>query len=45
MLDMVQIDPLFVVLTLFLLGLVFFFFLMIRRTLLGFKEGVERGRD
>jgi cell division protein FtsX len=42
---MVQIDPLFVALTLFLFGIVFFFFLMIRRTLLGFKEGVERGRD
>lgn len=24
--------------------LVFFFYLMLRRTLLGFKEGVDRGR-
>ncbi|MFB6075374.1 MAG: hypothetical protein ABEJ89_10210 [Haloarculaceae archaeon] len=28
-----------------LLGLFFFFYLMIRRTLLGFKEGVEQGQD
>jgi hypothetical protein len=42
---MVQIDPLFVALVAFLLGVAFFFFLMIRRTLLGFREGVERGRD
>ncbi len=27
-----------------LLGLVFFAYLMIRRTLTGFKEGVERGK-
>jgi len=41
---MVNLDPLFIVLMLFLLGLVFFFFLLIRRTLLGFKEGMNRGR-
>jgi hypothetical protein len=42
---MVEIDPLFVVLSLFLLGLVFFFFLLFRRTLLGFKEGMNRKRE
>lgn len=28
-----------------LLLLVFFFYLMIRRTVLGYKEGVERGKE
>lgn len=28
-----------------ILLLVFFFYLMIRRTVLGYREGVERGKD
>lgn len=39
------IDPLFVILTVVLLGLLFFAFLLVRRTLMGFKEGVNEGRD
>jgi uncharacterized membrane protein YhhN len=29
----------------FLLGFVFFVYLMLRRTVLGFREGVERGKQ
>lgn len=38
-------DPLFVILAVVLLGLIFFFFLLVRRTLMGFKEGVEDARE
>ncbi|MFB6121729.1 MAG: hypothetical protein ABEJ68_11520 [Halobacteriaceae archaeon] len=42
---MIPDDPVFLLL-LGVLALIFFFaFLLLRRTLLGFKEGVERGKE
>jgi len=37
-------DPLFVLLAAGFLGLFFFGFLLLRRTVMGFKEGVDRGK-
>lgn len=37
-------DPLFWILAAVLLGLIFFGFLLFRRTLLGFKEGMDDAR-
>lgn len=37
-------DPLFVLLAVGFLGLFFFGFLLLRKTMLGFKEGVDEGR-
>ncbi|WP_255473134.1 hypothetical protein [Halorubrum sp. JWXQ-INN 858] len=41
---MVSVDPLFVFLLVVLLGLFFFGFLLVRRTLLGLREGYEDGK-
>ncbi len=38
------VDPLFVILLLVLLGLFFFGYLLVRRTLLGLREGYEEGK-
>jgi ABC-type uncharacterized transport system permease subunit len=37
-------DPLTLALILFILALVFFFYLFLRRTVLGFREGFESGK-
>ncbi|SNR42604.1 DUF7859 family protein [Halorubrum vacuolatum] len=38
------VDPLFVLLLLALLGLFFFGYLLVRRTLIGLREGYEEGQ-
>ncbi|UWG49104.1 Uncharacterized protein HSRCO_2848 [Halanaeroarchaeum sp. HSR-CO] len=43
--SMVPLDPAFLFILGALLLFVFFLFLMIRRTLVGFREGMDRGRD
>lgn len=40
-----QVDPVFVGLLIFIAGLLFFAYLLVRRTVVGFREGVDRGRD
>ena len=42
---MVSLDPAFLFILSALLLFVFFLFLMIRRTIVGFREGVDRGKD
>ncbi|MFB6086231.1 MAG: hypothetical protein ABEJ84_05430 [Halodesulfurarchaeum sp.] len=42
---MIETGPVFYVILGALLLFFFFVYLMIRRTVLGFQEGVERGRD
>lgn len=41
---MLSVEPLFVIILLGLLGLFFFGFLLVRRTLTGLREGYEDGR-
>lgn len=41
---MLPVDPVLAGLLAFLLGLAFFGYLMLRRTVLGFKEGLDEGR-
>jgi ABC-type uncharacterized transport system permease subunit len=38
-------DPIVIGILVALLAFVFFMYLMLRRTVTGFKEGVEQGRD
>jgi len=42
---MLEVDLLTLGLLVVVLGFFFFMYLMVRRTLLGFKEGVQSGRD
>lgn len=42
---MAPLDPAFLFILLALLLFVFFLFLLIRRTVVGFREGVDRGKD
>ncbi|MDR5656172.1 MAG: hypothetical protein ACQEQJ_02050 [Halobacteriota archaeon] len=42
---MVDVGPIFYLILAALLLFFFFIYLMIRRTVLGFKEGVDRSRD
>jgi hypothetical protein len=42
---MVEFDPVLVGLLALLVGFVFFVYLLLRRTVLGFKEGMKSGRD
>jgi len=42
---MVSVDILTLGLLVIVLGFFFFMYLMVRRTLMGFKEGVQSGRD
>ncbi|MFB6184709.1 MAG: hypothetical protein ABEI96_09165 [Haloarculaceae archaeon] len=42
---MVQVDPVLVAIAVGLVAFVFFVYLMVRRTLLGFKEGVRDAED
>ena len=42
---MIDVGPVFYLMLAALLLFFFFIYLMIRRTVLGFKEGVDRGRD
>jgi hypothetical protein len=42
--DMASVDPFIVLIVGALLALILFFYLMLRRTLLGFKEGMDDGR-
>lgn len=42
---MVEFDPVLAAMLAVLLGFVFFVYLFIRRTVTGFREGVERGKD
>ncbi|WP_257785454.1 DUF7859 family protein [Halodesulfurarchaeum formicicum] len=42
---MVDVGPVFYLILAALLLFFFFIYLMIRRTVLGFKEGVDRSRD
>jgi len=42
---MISVDLLTLGLLVVVLGFFFFMYLMVRRTLLGFKEGVRSGRD
>ncbi|SNZ16034.1 hypothetical protein SAMN06269185_2679 [Natronoarchaeum philippinense] len=39
-----NLDPFFVVLVAAFVGLFFFLFLLVRRTMLSFKEGMDNGR-
>ncbi len=41
---MAEVDPIIVGLVVAILVLIFFFYLMLRRTLLGFREGVEKSK-
>jgi hypothetical protein len=41
---MIDVGPMFYVLLLALLVFFFFIYLLIRRTVLGFKEGMDRGK-
>lgn len=40
-----SVDPLFVFLLVVLLGFFFFAFLLVRRTLMGLREGYESGKE
>ena len=42
---MIDVGPVFYFMLAALLLFFFFIYLMIRRTVLGFKEGIDRGRD
>ena len=42
---MLDVGPLTLVLLALVLGFFFFLYLMVRRTILGFKEGVKGGRE
>ena len=42
---MIDVGPLTLVLLALVLGFFFFMYLMVRRTILGFKEGVQGGRE
>ena len=42
---MLPVQPLFVILLVGLLGLFFFGFLLVRRTLMGLREGYEDGKQ
>ncbi|GAA0546373.1 hypothetical protein ABNG02_05720 [Halorubrum ejinorense] len=42
---MLPVQPLFVILLVGLLGLFFFGFLLVRRTVTGLREGYDDGRD
>jgi len=42
---MVQFDPMLAGLLVLLLGFVFFIYLFLRRTVTGFREGMNQGRD
>jgi len=42
---MIDVGPLTLVLLALVLGFFFFLYLMVRRTILGFKEGVKGGRE
>jgi hypothetical protein len=42
--EAMQVDPFTLLLILFILGLVFFFYLFVRRTVIGFREGFESGK-
>lgn len=42
---MIPTDPVFLALLALILGFFFFLFLLLRRTVLGFREGVDRGRN
>jgi ABC-type uncharacterized transport system permease subunit len=37
-------DPVILVVTVFVLALIFVFYLLLRRTVLGFREGLDQGR-
>jgi uncharacterized protein (DUF2062 family) len=42
---MVEFDPMLVGLLILILGFVFFIYLFLRRTVVGFKEGMQSGRN
>lgn len=41
---MVEFDPMLVGMLVLMLGFVFFIYLFLRRTLVGFREGMEQGQ-